>query len=317
MLGSQVSPGSVPAIQAYGTTETSTIAQNPLPPGQRRAGSAGLPAACRVAILGDDGTMLAPQHAGEIVVRGPAVFDGYEEDDDSNRRSFHQGWFRTGDVGHIDEDGYLFVTGRLKEIINRGGAKVLPLEVDAMLMTQNGVADAACFGVPHPTLGEDVVAAVVLRAGATVSAQQLRDALLERMAAYKVPSRIMLVDEIPRDAQGKVRRRELSAARRTSTRPDYVPPRGRFQQLVADCFRDVLGIERIGAHDNFFALGGDSLRGTQAVARLNAALGLDLGAAVLFRRPTIGELAAALEMAACSAAPGAPPALTPRSRRSA
>jgi acyl-CoA synthetase (AMP-forming)/AMP-acid ligase II/acyl carrier protein len=305
----------VPAIQAYGMTETSTIAQNPLPPGQRRAGSVGLPAGCQVAILGDDGTLLAPQQAGEIVVRGPTVFHGYENNDEANRESLHHGWFRTGDVGHVDADGYLFVAGRMKEIINRGGSKVLPLEVDAVLMTLAGVVDAACFGVPHPTLGEDVAAAVVLRPDATVSSQQLRDAALERMPAYKVPSRIVLVSTIPRDMQGKVRRRELPAAMAQAMRTAYSPPQGRLQELVADCFSLVLGIERIGAHDNFFELGGDSLRGTQVVVRLNAALGLEVGAVELFRRPTVAELAAALEVASAGAARGSPPALIPRPRR--
>jgi acyl-CoA synthetase (AMP-forming)/AMP-acid ligase II len=304
----------VPAIHAYGMTETSTIAQNPLPPGERRAGSVGLPAACEVAILGDDGAPLSAGQTGEIVVRGPTVFTGYENDDEGNRRAFHGGWFRTGDVGHIDADGYLFVAGRLKEIINRGGAKVLPPEVDAALMAHSGVADAACFGVQHPTLGEDVVAAVVLRPDAAVSAQQLRDAALERLPAYKVPSRIVLVNIIPRDAQGKLRRGELADVLAQAMRIDFTPPHGPLEELVAASFREVLGIERIGAHDNFFALGGDSLRGTQVVVRMNAALGLDLDAIELFRRPTVAEFAMRLAIAADAPQSGQPP-LMPRSHR--
>jgi acyl-CoA synthetase (AMP-forming)/AMP-acid ligase II len=304
----------VPAIHAYGMTETSTIAQNPLPPAERRAGSVGKPAACEVAILGDDGALLLAGHTGEIVVRGPTVFAGYENDDEANRRAFHKGWFRTGDLGHVDADGYLFVAGRLKEIINRGGAKVLPQEVDAVLMAQAGVADAACFGVSHRTLGEDVVAVVVLRTDATVNGQQLRDAVLERLPAYKVPSRIVPVNSIPRDAQGKLRRGELADVLAEAMRTEFAPPHGRLQVLVAASFREVLGIERIGAHDNFFALGGDSLRGTQAVLRMNIALGLDLDAIELFRRPTVAEFATRLE-AAAGATPSGPPPLTPRPRR--
>jgi acyl-CoA synthetase (AMP-forming)/AMP-acid ligase II len=304
----------VPAIHAYGMTETSTIAQNPLPPGERRAGSVGLPAACEVAILGDDGAPLSAGQTGEIVVRGPTVFTGYENDDEGNRRAFHGGWFRTGDVGHIDADGYLFVAGRLKEIINRGGAKVLPPEVDAALMAHSGVADAACFGVQHPTLGEDLVAAVVLRPDAAVSAQQLRDAALERLPAYKVPSRIVLVNIIPRDVQGKLRRGELADVLAQAMRIDFTPPHGPLEELVAASFREVLGIERIGAHDNFFALGGDSLRGTQVVVRMNAALGLDLDAIELFRRPTVAEFAMRLAIAADAPQSGLPP-LMPRSHR--
>ena len=303
----------VPAIHAYGMTETSTIAQNPLPPAERRAGSVGKPAACEVAILGDDGALLASGHTGEIVVRGPTVFAGYENDDEANRRAFHRDWFRTGDLGHVDADGYLFVAGRVKEIINRGGVKVLPQEVDAMLMAQAGVADAACFGVPHPTLGEDVVAVVVLRTDASVGGQQLRDAALERLPAYKVPSRIVPVSSIPRDAQGKLRRGELPDVLAQSMHTEFAPPHGPPQVLVAATFCEVLGIEHIGAHDNFFALGGDSLRGAQAVLRMNAALGLDLDAIELFRRPTVAEFATRLEEAA-GAPPGGPP-LTPRPRR--
>jgi oxalate---CoA ligase len=296
----------VPAIHAYGMTETSTIAQNPLPAAERRAGSVGKPAGCEVAILGDDGALLPAGHTGEIVVRGPTVFAGYENDDEANGRAFHKGWFRTGDLGHVDADGYLFVAGRLKEIINRGGAKVLPQEVDAVLLAQAGVADAACFGVPHRTLGEDVAAVVVLRTDASVSGQQLRDAALARLPAYKVPSRIVPVNSIPRDAQGKLRRGELADVLAQAMHTEFAPPHGPLQLLVAASFREVLGIERIGAHDNFFALGGDSLRGTQAVVRMNAALGLDLDAIELFRRPTVAEFAARL-----GAAPSGPPPLMP------
>ncbi len=303
----------VPAIHAYGMTETSTIAQNPLPPAERRAGSVGKPAACEVAILGDDGELLPPENTGEIVVRGSTVFAGYENDDEANRRAFHKNWFRTGDLGHVDADGYLFVAGRVKEIINRGGAKVLPQEVDAVLMAQAGVADAACFGVPHRTLGEDVVAVVILRTDASVSGQQLRDVVLERLPAYKVPSRIVPVNSIPRDAQGKLRRGELADVLAQAMHTEFAPPHGPLQLLVAASFREVLGIERIGAHDNFFALGGDSLRGTQAVVRMNAALGLDLDAIELFRRPTVAEFAARLG-AAAGAAPSGPPPLTSRPR---
>lgn len=306
----------VPAIHAYGMTETSTIAQNPLPPGERRAGSVGTPAACEVGILGDQGEMLPPGQAGEIVVRGPTVFDGYENDEEANRSAFHQGWFRTGDIGHVDADGYLFVAGRLKEVINRGGAKVLPQEVDAVLMAQSGVADAACFGVPHATLGEDVVAAVVLRDDAAVSAQQLRDAAFDLMPAYKVPSRIVLLTRIPRDMQGKVRRAELSDVLLHAMRTEFTAPEDPLQQLVAAGFQEVLGVDRVGAQDNFFALGGDSLRGMQLLARLNAGLGIDLHAIELFRRPTVAEFATRLATAVAGRE-GPPPVLRRARRRRA
>src|SRR6185437_3737740 len=149
------------------------IAQSPLSPASRRPGSVGLPGRGQVAILGDHGEFVAAGVEGEIVVRGPQVFEGYEDDPDANRQAFVGGWFRTGDLGYLEPDGYLHVTGRLKEIINRGGFKVPPAEVDAVLMRHPAVQDAATFGVAHPTLGEDVIAAVVLRENPAATPQQV------------------------------------------------------------------------------------------------------------------------------------------------
>ncbi|HEV8096695.1 MAG TPA: non-ribosomal peptide synthetase, partial [Burkholderiales bacterium] len=304
----------VPVIQAYAMSEAGSIAQEPLPPGQRRAGSVGLPAGCEVAILGDAGAFLPAHEVGEVVVRGGGVFAGYENDAEANRSAFHEGWFRTGDLGYIDEDGYLFLTGRSKEQINRGGFKVLPNEVDAALMRHPDVAEAACFATPHPTLGEDVVAAVVARNSSRVTERQLRDYAFEQLAAFKVPSRIVLVPELPKSALGKVKRAELAASLRDHLRREFSRPAGAHEELIAGFFADVLGVERIGAHDNFFELGGDSLRGAQLVTRVNAALALDLDPGSLFRRPTVAEFALELEATATerTVAPGPPPIVPQR-----
>ncbi len=305
----------VPVIQAYSMSEAGSIAQEPLPPGQRRAGSVGLPAGGEVAILGDTGVFLPPHEVGEIVVRGPEVFSGYENDADANRSAFHDGWFRTGDLGCVDEDGYFFLIGRSKEQINRGGFKILPTEVDAALLRHPDVAEAACFATPHPTLGEDVVAAVVARDSSRVTERQLRDYAFEQLAAFKVPSRIVLVPELAKTALGKVKRAELAASLRDQLRREFSPPSGAHEELVAGFFADVLGVERIGAHDNFFDLGGDSLRGAQLVTRVNAALALDLDPGSLFRRPTVAEFALELEATATGQAVApSPPPIVPQRR---
>jgi aryl carrier-like protein len=225
------------------------------------------------------------------------VVAAYENDPEANAQAFHDGWFRTGDLGYLDEEGYLFLTGRVKEQINRGGAKVSPSEVDAALMRHPDVVDAATFAVAHATLGEDVAAAVVVRDGAAVTAQQLRDFAFGELATFKVPSRIALVPALPKTPQGKIRRRDLAQALARHLRPDHVAASGAHEELAARLFSDVLGVARIGAHDNFFDLGGDSLRGSQLVTRVNAALGLDLDPAMLFRRPTVAEFALELERA--------------------
>ena len=171
-------------------SEAGSIAQNPLPPAPRKSGSVGVSAGPDIAIVDDGGAFVGPDVAGEIVVRGPGTMSGYEDDPDANRRAFHEGWFRTGDSGHLDAEGYLFITGRIKEIINRGGMKVAPAEIDEALMRHPAVADAVAFGVPHPTLGEDVAAAVVVRESATVSVQELREFAFVHLAPHKVPSTI-------------------------------------------------------------------------------------------------------------------------------
>jgi hypothetical protein len=251
----------------------------------------GLPVRSEVAILGDDGSFLPAGDAGEIVVRGPEVFGGYEGDPEANRNAFFGDWFRTGDLGFIDQDGYLYLTGRLKDIINRGGVKVPPSEIDALLLRHPAVADAATCGIAHPTLGEDVVAAVILRAGHAATPQQLRDFAFDALADYKVPSRIVPVSEIPRSPLGKVRRRELAEMLSAAFRPAYDPPRDAREALVARQFAEVLGIERVGCFDNFFSLGGDSLRAAQIANRLNAVFDCQLDSASMFRRPTVAELA--------------------------
>jgi acyl-CoA synthetase (AMP-forming)/AMP-acid ligase II len=197
----------VPVIEAYGMTEAShQMASNPLPPHSRFAGSVGIAAGPEIAIMDDAGTLLEAGTIGEVVIRGRNVTAGYENNPEANAKSFTNGWFRTGDQGTLDADGYLRLTGRLKELINRGGEKVSPLEVDTVLMDHPAVTQVVTFAMPHDKLGEEVAAAVVLNEGAALTEQELRDFAAARLAQFKVPRKIVFLAEIPKGATGKLQR---------------------------------------------------------------------------------------------------------------
>ncbi len=196
-----------PVVEAYGMTEAAhQMASNPLPPRARKPGAVGLAAGPEIAVMAEDGAILPQGSVGEVVIRGPNVTPGYASNPDANARAFTGGWFRTGDQGRIDDEGYLFLTGRLKEQINRGGEKISPLEVDVVLLDHPSVAQVVTFGVPHAKLGEEVGAVVVLHPGATATEQEIRDFCATRLAAYKVPRHVLLRDDIPKGATGKVQR---------------------------------------------------------------------------------------------------------------
>jgi oxalate---CoA ligase len=199
-------------IESYGMPEAAhQMASNPLPPQARKPGSVGVAAGPEVAIMDEAGALLARGATGEIVIRGPNVTAGYESNPKANAEAFTNGWFRTGDQGVMDADGYLSITGRLKEIINRGGEKVSPREVDEILMDHPAVAQVVCFGMPHDKLGEEVAAAVVLREGALATDRELQAFVAGRAADFKVPKKILLMDEIPKGATGKLQRIGLAA----------------------------------------------------------------------------------------------------------
>jgi acyl-CoA synthetase (AMP-forming)/AMP-acid ligase II len=306
----------VPLLQAYAMTEAGAIAESPPPPGARRLGAVGLPAGSEIAITDADGRRCATGDVGEVVVRGPEVFEGYADDPVATAAAFRDGWFRTGDLGRLDDDGYLRLVGRVKELVNRGGFKVSPSEVDGVLQAHPAVADAATIGVPHPTLGEDVVALVALRVPGTAVASELRAWALARLTPFKVPSRIAIVAAIPRTAMGKLQRRELAALFGASSGVKFVAPQGVHEALVADAFGDVLAREAVGANDNFFDLGGDSLRAARVAARLGAALVRDVEPSMLFLHPVVAELAVALAALPASAVADAAP-IVPRRRGAA
>lgn len=202
----------VPLIEAYAMTEAAhQMTSNPLPPAPRKPGTVGVAAGPEVALMGDQGDLLGPGAVGEVVVRGANLTPGYENNAKANAESWDQGWFRTGDQGVMDEQGYLRITGRLKEIINRGGEKVSPREVDDVLMDHEAVQQVVTFAMPHAKLGEDVAAAVVLRDGHQATEQEIRAFASQHLAAFKVPRKIVFLEQIPKGATGKLQRIGLAA----------------------------------------------------------------------------------------------------------
>ncbi|MFO1038572.1 MAG: acyl--CoA ligase [Geminicoccaceae bacterium] len=200
-----------PVIESYGMTEaTHQMTSNPLPPAPRHAGSVGIAAGPMVRIADTEGRFLGAEAEGEVVISGPNVTPGYEANPSANASAFFEAdghrWFRTGDQGRLDAAGYLRITGRLKEIINRGGEKVSPLEVDEVLMDHPAVQQVVTFAMPHAKLGEEVAAAIVLREGMAAVEQELRDHCAGRLADFKVPRRIVILAEIPKGATGKLQR---------------------------------------------------------------------------------------------------------------
>jgi acyl-CoA synthetase (AMP-forming)/AMP-acid ligase II len=201
-----------PVIESYGMTEAAhQMASNPLPPRARKPGHVGLAAGPEVAVMDEQGTLVAVGESGEVVVRGPNVTSGYLDNPEANADAFTNGWFRTGDQGLLDGEGYLRLTGRLKELINRGGEKFSPLEVDAVLLEHPAVHHAVAFAVPHEKLGEDVAAAVVLREGHSATERELRDHAALHLAHFKVPHKILLLPELPKGPTGKLLRIGLAA----------------------------------------------------------------------------------------------------------
>jgi oxalate---CoA ligase len=301
-----------PVLDCYGLTEM--IGATRCTPTLRKPGSVGKSIDAEMAIMDDLGRLQPPETEGEVVVRGPMLMSGYLDDPEANQAAIDEdGWFRTGDIGRLDHDGYLFLVGRRKEIINRGGKKIIPREVDNVLAAHPDVSEVASFAIPHPSLGEDVAAAAVLRGGATVSELELRRFAAQHLATHKVPRRIIFVESIPRTTLGKPKRstlREqfrdlsLSLPARAQTLTNAFEPTDIELRLI-EIWRGILGIEQIALQDNFFELGGDSL--TAALMLTRAAQAFNIGQhlvpeANFFDQPTVAALARMLEE--CASRPG-------------
>lgn len=273
----------VPVVEAYGMTEAAhQMASNPLPPKRRKPNSVGMAAGPEVAVMDDAGVLLPPGQEGEVAIRGANVTAGYESNASANAQAFSGGWFRTGDLGYLDEDRYLFLTGRLKEIINRGGEKIAPKEIDNCLLEHPAVAQAVAFAVPHTSLGQDVAAAVVLHPGAAATPTALREFAAASLATFKVPSRILVVNEIPKGPTGKLQRIGLAeqlglfdkAGQQLKPAAAYVAPRNPVEEQVARIWATAINLERVGIDDDFAQLGGDSLLAATLLTQASAIFGV-------------------------------------------
>jgi acyl-CoA synthetase (AMP-forming)/AMP-acid ligase II len=281
----------VPVIEAYGMTEAShQISVNPLPPSERKPGSVGVANGPEVAIMDEAGNILKAGLTGEIVIRGGCVTQGYHNNPAANEDAFSSGYFRTGDEGHIDTDGYIFITGRIKEMINRGGEKIAPREVDEVLLKHAAVIEVVAFAVPHEKLGEEVAAVVVLAKGMEVTEDDIRSHAREFLADFKVPVRVLIVDSIPKGPTGKTRRIGLADKFKELLESEYEAPRTFLEGALAGIWEQVLGVVRIGINDNFFLSGGDSLQATRVTSRIRSVLGANLPLTTIFSSPTIAAL---------------------------
>ena len=280
----------IPVLEHYGSSETAQIASNQPLPGRSKFGSCGIPWPGIIKIADEDGQPVSTGERGEVYVQGPSVMSGYLNAPERNRAVFVNGWYRTGDIGSLDADGFLTLHGREKELINRGGEKIAPLEIDQALMKHPDVAQAAAFGVPHPRLGEDVAAAVVLRDGATVTPAELREYISEGLATFKVPRRITVVDQLPKGITGKVQRKRLSEALREKSQREGVSQQGLHESLIG-LWKRVLKTDDVSLDDDFFEKGGDSLLAMDVSLELQKLTGRELPESILFEAPTIRDLA--------------------------
>jgi amino acid adenylation domain-containing protein len=290
----------VPVIEAYGMTEAAhQMSSNPLPPGQRKLGSVGMAAGPEVSIMDELGNLLSPGRVGEIVIRGANVTSGYLNSPQSNDESSEHGWFRTGDQGYLDTDEYLFITGRLKEIINRGGEKIAPREVEDIILHHRAIAEAIAFAVPHETLGQDIAAAVVPRENANVTESEIQRFVASQLSAFKIPQRVLFVDEIPKSASGKPERLNLAKKfRALLSQPrirESLAPQTETEKTLAAIWSKVLAVGHFDIQDNFFNLGGDSLRAMQVISRIRESMQIELSIRSFFETPTVAGLAQRIE----------------------
>jgi len=284
----------VPVLEHYGSSEAAQIAANLPAPGRSKLGTCGLPWPGTVIVVGEDGYQLPHGEPGEILVRGPTVMSGYLNAPELNHESFVNGWFKTGDIGSLDEEGFLKFCGRQKELINRGGEKIWPTEIDEALRRHPSVAEAAAFAVPHRRLGEDIAAAVVIRTGFTASPIELRRYLSEQLVAFKVPRRIYVVDQLPHGTTGKVLRRKLSDTLGTVVSP--TPPATnssnniQLSSQLVEIWRRILRSSSLAIDDDFFDNGGDSLLAVEFLSELECLIGRPVPTSIMFEATTIRQL---------------------------
>jgi oxalate---CoA ligase len=320
----------IPVLQHYGSSETAQIASNRPEPGLSKPGTCGLPWPGIIRIVGEDGREVGCGERGEIFVRGPSITSGYLNAPELNALVFQDGWYRTGDIGSLDQDGFLSLHTRRREIINRGAEKISPQEIDQVLMQHPDVVEAAAFGIPHPSLGEDVAAAVVLRPGATLTADALRAFAGERLAAFKTPRRISTVAALPKGLTGKIQRTRLGELAHEKPIPGtmepvrqswrdrltrlvhtHIFPRGRdpappqrrpekpwseeaLQAEVLKIWKRLLKVDALTIDDDFFEKGGDSLLAMDVHIEVQKLIGKELPSSYLSEASTVRRLVKAL-----------------------
>jgi acyl-CoA synthetase (AMP-forming)/AMP-acid ligase II/thioesterase domain-containing protein len=298
-----------PVLEAYGKTEAShQMASNPLPPHRRKPGSVGRPTGLAIAIMNGTGALLPAGARGEVVIRGDSVTRGYENNLSANQDAFQHGWFRTGDQGYLDDEGYLFLTGRVKEIINRGGEKISPREIDEVLLDHPAVAQAVTFPVPHAKLGEDVGAAVVLRDDRTATPENIRAFVATRLTYSKAPRKLLILPELPKGSTGKLQRigladkLGLASTDQDDDEPQdaLVAPRTSTETALARMWMELLRIDRVGVNNDFFRLGGDSVLAAGLFTEIHQTFGKDLPMATLLNGATIEHLARMIDNPATS-----------------
>jgi acyl-CoA synthetase (AMP-forming)/AMP-acid ligase II/acyl carrier protein len=291
----------VPVVEHYGSSEGLQICANQLPPGRSKSGTCGVPAPDTIAIVADDGRRLPHGQQGEILVGGPTVVSGYLGAPELNRASFVDGWFKSGDIGSIDEDGFLKLHDRKNDLINRGGEKISPMEIDEVLTQHPAIAEAAAFSIPHSRLGEDLAAAVVLRPGMTATTVELRKYLQEQLAPFKVPGRIDIRDQLPKGKTGKILRRQLggsleekAVAETLIAAPPAIETTPVDNTLIiqlTELWERLLQIKRISLDDDFSEKGGDSLLAMAMLSEVEQLTGQTIPSSILFEARTIRQLA--------------------------
>ena len=282
-------------IESYGMTEAAhQMTSNPLAPRPRKPGSVGVAAGPDVAIMNEAGDLLPIGEVGEVVISGANVTPGYQRNPEANQKAFTEGWFRTGDLGRFDEERYLFLTGRLKEMINRGGENIAPREIDDVLAEHPAVAQAVTFAVPHPSLGEDVAAAIVLKEGVGATPSDIRGFAAEKLAEFKVPRQIIFLDEIPKGPTGKLQR--IGLADKLADKLDaeraknFVAAETPIESDISELWQQLLKVECVGVRDDFYALGGDSLLTTTMLLELERRFGASIPVETFLESPTIENL---------------------------
>ncbi|WP_247516043.1 AMP-binding protein [Bradyrhizobium sp. 190] len=293
----------VPVLEHYGSSEAAQIAANLPPPEPNRPGTCGQPWPDTVVIVGEDGHPLPAGERGEIWVRGPTVISGYLDAPELNQAAFREGWFRTGDIGSLDGDGFLSLHGRLSEIINRGGEKIAPAEIESALLRHPAIAEAAAFAIAHPRLGDDVAAAIIPHPGAQTTPAELRQFLQRELASFKIPRHILFLDQLPKGATGKVQRRRLRESvdgllGHQGAMPLLAVNSGPLdlEAELLTLWRRLLKCEAVTVDDDFFASGGDSLLAMEMLIEVERLIGHPVPETILFGAETIRQLAPKIAM---------------------